>query len=241
MYRIYLVEDDAKIASIVADHLGKYGYELHTACRFEDIKGEFLEIDPHLVLLDINLPYYDGFYWCRQLRTVSTVPVIFVTARAGEMDQVMALENGGDDYLVKPFNLDVATAKVKSALRRAYGEYSHPPGTNHPVGEAPVVLGDLRWDRGRLEVERLGRRVLLSRNEGLLLDALASAAGRAVTRAALLEALWDDTAFVDDNTLTVNVTRLRRKLAELGAPDAILTVRGYGYRLDLEIGGRGGG
>ena len=119
--RIFLVEDEPKLASIVADHLTRYGYRVVTARRFDDLKNEFIEVDPALVLLDINLPWFDGFYWCRQIRTVSTVPVIFITARGGAMDQVMAIDNGGDDYVVKPFSLEVVTAKVRGALRSASG------------------------------------------------------------------------------------------------------------------------
>ena len=223
---IFLVEDEPKLASILAQHLGRYGYEVVAARRFDDLKKEFLEVDPALVLLDINLPWFDGFYWCRQIRTVSTVPVIFITARGGEMDQVMAIENGGDDYIVKPFSLEVVTAKVKSALRRAYGEYAPRPSHDEVHSH-----GDLSWDSQRLQAEYGDSRTELSRNEGLLLGALIRAEGGVVRREALLETLWDDAEFVDDNTLTVNVTRLRRKLSELGLPDAVHTVRGEGYVL----------
>lgn len=225
--RIFLVEDEPKLATIVADHLGRYGYEVTRAQRFDDIKHEFLAVDPGLVLLDINLPWFDGFYWCRQIRTVSTVPVIFITARGGAIDQVMAIENGGDDYIVKPFSLEVVTAKVKGALRRAYGEYAGQPEPGRSSQH-----GGLSWHPQRLQADYGGRRTELSRNEGLLLDSLLRAQGRVVRREALLAALWDDAEFVDDNTLTVNVTRLRRKLVELGLDDALRTVRGEGYKLD---------
>ena len=233
MYRIFLVEDDAKIAAIVRAHLEKYGYEVTQASDFANVKAQFQSARPDLVLLDINLPRFDGYYWCRQIRTVSKVPVIFLTARSGEMDQVLAIENGGDDYLSKPFNLDVLTAKVKSVLRRAYGEYAG--GTS--VEAQSVSAGPLLWDRSRLELAANGDRTTLSRNEGLLLDALLAANGRVVSREALLEKPWSDTAFVDDNTLTVNVNRLRRKLAGLRLPDAIQTLRGEGYKLSLDEGG----
>lgn len=233
MYRIFLVEDDPKISAIVAGHLERYGYDVVRASRFDDLKNEFVAADPHLVLLDINLPWFDGFYWCRQFRTVSTVPVIFVTARSGEMDQVLAIENGGDDYVTKPFNLEVVTAKIKSALRRSYGEYARQQG--QPGAEANELLwiDGLSWDSGRLQLEFAGERTVVSRNEGLLLEALLRAQGRVVTRETLLAALWDDADFVDDNTLTVNVTRLRRKLDEVGLTDAIRTIRGEGYQLDM--------
>jgi DNA-binding response OmpR family regulator len=159
---------------------------------------------------------------------VSNVPIIYVSARAGEMDQVMAIENGGDDYLTKPFHLDVVLAKMKSLLRRVYGEYA--PQT------APADVTDvsgLMIDRARFEAAYGGRSVSLSKTELQLLDALAQAAGRVVRRETLLETIWDDTKFVDDNTLTVNITRLRRKLEELGLAGCIETVRGTGYKLNV--------
>lgn len=177
------------------------------------------------MLLDVNLPWYDGFYWCRQIRTVSSAPVIFISARAGEMDQVMAIDNGGDDYIVKPFNLDLVTAKVRAALRRAYGEYAA------PAGQGGLEGAGLRYDPERLRVEHGGQSVELSRNEGQLLEALLRADGRVVKREKLLAALWDDAEFIDDNTLTVNVNRLRKRLADLGLEDAVRTVRGEGYML----------
>lgn len=222
--RILIIEDEPKLAAILAAHLQRYGYAAVRAERFDDLKNEFLEANADLVLLDVNLPWYDGFYWCRQIRTVSNVPIIFISARAGEMDQVMAIDNGGDDYIVKPFNLDLVTAKVRGALRRAYGEYA-------ATGEESA-LGALGYDARRLQASYAGRSVELSRTEGQLLEALLRAGGRVVRRDTLLAALWDDADFVDDNTLTVNVNRLRRKLAEIGLEDAVRTVRGEGYRLE---------
>lgn len=225
MHRIYLVEDEPKLVAMLAAHLGRYGYEVVPARRFDDLKNEFLASGAGLVLLDVNLPWYDGFYWCRQIRTASNAPVIFISARSGEMDQVLAIDNGGDDYIVKPFNLEVVTAKVRGALRRAYGEYAN-------AGEQTVTsAAGLAFDPLRLVVAFDGRQVELSRNEGQLLEVLLRANGKVVGREALLEALWDDAAFVDDNTLTVNVNRLRRKLTELGLGDAVRTVRGAGYAL----------
>ena len=230
--RVFIVEDEPKLAVILEDHLRRNGFDPVRAQRFDDLKTEFLAVDPDLVLLDINLPWFDGFYWCRQIRTVSTAPVIFATARDGTMDQVLAIENGGDDYVVKPFNLEVVTAKVRAALRRAYGEYA---AAQEP--DTRVEHGGVTWDARRLETAFEGRSVDLSRNEGQLLAALLAARGAVVTRETLLEALWDDAEFVDDNTLTVNVTRLRRKLSEVGLGEAVRTVRGEGYR--LEVGGPG--
>lgn len=229
MHRIYLVEDEPKLATMLAAHLERYGYEVVVARRFDDLKNEFLASGAGLVLLDVNLPWYDGFYWCRQIRTASNAPVIFISARSGEMDQVLAIDNGGDDYIVKPFNLEVVTAKVRGALRRAYGEYAH-------AGDLTVSAAGLTFDPLRMVAVFGGRLAELSRNEGQLLEVLLRAAGKVVGREALLEALWDDAAFVDDNTLTVNVNRLRKKLTELGLAGVVRTVRGSGYALQLPGG-----
>lgn len=232
MYRILIVEDDDKIASILQSYMERYGYSPQRATDFRDIKQQFMTHKPDLVLLDINLPHYDGFYWCRQIRTVSNVPIIFLSARVGEMDQVMAIENGGDDYITKPFHLDVVIAKVKSVLRRTYGEYA---GAN-PMPRDTMNVAGLILDTSKNTMEWNGVKMDLSRNEFLLMNCLARHADRIVTRETLLEALWDDIDFVDDNTLTVNVTRVRKKLEELGIVKAIETVRGQGYRLNTSWG-----
>lgn len=230
MHRILIIEDEPKLAAILAEHLQRYGYEAQRAKRFDDLKNEFLESGAQLALLDVNLPWYDGFYWCRQIRAASNAPIIFISARSGEMDQVMAIDNGGDDYITKPFNLDLVTAKVRAALRRAYGEYAAEQGSGS------VESSGLRYDPARLRAEHAGRVVELSRNEGQLLEALLRAQGRVIGRQTLLAALWDDAQFIDDNTLTVNVNRLRRKLTDVGLEDAVRTVRGEGYQLALPAG-----
>jgi two-component system OmpR family response regulator len=226
-YRVMLVEDDPKIAAILAEELERYGHRVSTARDYGRVKEEFATLKPDLVLLDINLPRFDGYYWCRQIRTISKVPILFISARDGDIDQVRALESGGDDYITKPFNLELVLAKVKSALRRAYGEYA--------LVRDPEVLrqGDLLLNRGTNRVSRGEREVELTPKEFRLLWLLAERAGAIVSREELLEALWDDTDFVDDNTLTVNVARVRRRLEELGLPQAIETKRGQGYRLSL--------
>lgn len=230
-YRILIVEDDEKIAGIVSEDLRRFGYEAVTLTDTSRVREEFVALKPHLVLLDINLPHYDGFYWCRQLRAVSKVPIIVISARAEDHDQVRAIENGGDDYLVKPFSLELLRAKVQSAIRRAYGEYA--------LGREADVwsVGDLILDRTKNRVGYRGASVELTPREFRLLLCLAERAGEVVARDELLEALWDDVEFVDDNTLTVNVTRVRRRLAELGLDGVIETKRGQGYRLALP-GGR---
>lgn len=232
MYRILIVEDDDKIATQLAEMLERYGFHPQRALQMKELQHEFAEQKPHLLLLDINLPFYDGFYWCKQFRKLSMAPVIFLSARTGEMDQVMAIENGGDDYATKPIHFELLLAKIQSALRRAYGEYAF----NSDKSKGRIALGQLVLDVGRSLLLWKGRQALLSRNERLLAETLLKAGGAIVPRGQLLEALWDDMTFVDDNTLTVNVTRLRRKLEELGLTDVLKTYRGQGYRLCDIIG-----
>lgn len=226
MYRILMIEDDCKIASILANYLLKYDYDMYTIQNFERIKETFIESKPDLVLMDINLPYYDGFYWCRQIRSVSNVPIIFISARTDDMNQVMAIENGGDDYITKPFHLDVVVAKIKGVLRRTYGEYSL-----NSSQQQKIDLSGLFLYQDKQEMEWKDHRISLTKKEYYLLHKLAENYDRIVSRDDLLEALWDDLDFVDDNTLTVNVTRLRKRFADLGIHEAIQTVRGQGYRL----------
>lgn len=228
MYRILIVEDDDKIAAQLANTLERYGFEPQRALRMKELQREFTEWEPHLLLLDINLPFYDGFYWCRQFRKLSMAPVIFLSARTGEMDQVIAIENGGDDYVTKPIHLDLLLAKIKSALRRAYGEYAS--SVSESTGR--ISIGQLVLDVSRSLLLWQNQWVVLSRNERLLAEALLGAGAVIVPRNQLLETLWDDTTFINDNTLTVNVTRLRCKLKELGLKGVLETHRGQGYCLN---------
>lgn len=225
MNKILIIEDDPKIASLLQNHLQKYGYDAIIASDFDAITDEFKRVQPDLVLLDINLPSYDGFFWCRQIRQFSTCPILFLSARSGEMDQVMALENGGDDFITKPFAYEVVIAKIRSSLRRAYGEYAP------KVKERIVELDGLILYVERLELERDGEVIPLTKKEAVLLEILMDRSPRVVSREILLERLWDDQSFVDENTLNVNVTRVRKKLQGLHINDAIETIRGAGYRL----------
>jgi OmpR family two-component system response regulator YxdJ len=222
-----IVEDDMKIAELIKSYIEKYGYEAKIITNFERVLQEFQVHQPHLVLLDINLPTFDGFYWCRQIRTVSTCPIIFISARAGEMDQVMALENGGDDYITKPFHYEVVMAKIRSHIRRIYGEYAP------KQIERKVELEGLVLYPERLELKLKNKKVILTKKEADLVEMFLSGYPRVISRNKILEKLWDENVFVDDNTLSVNMTRLRKKLLEIGIENAIETVRGAGYRLHI--------
>lgn len=227
MQKIYIVEDDKKIAEHLYKNIEKYEYEVYVADDFSNILTEFEHIQPHLVLLDINLPSYDGFYWCRQIRKVSTCPVIFISARTGEMDQVMALENGGDDFITKPFSPEIVLAKIRSQLRRAYGEYS-------TINKERVIeQSGLKLYPERLELHFRDKAVQVTKNEASILEMIMVRYPRVAGREDLLEKIWDDQTFVDENTLNVNITRVRKKLSELGINDCIETVRGVGYKLHV--------
>lgn len=227
MQRIFIVEDDEKIADHLAREVQKYGYDVLIGIDFTNIMNEFNVYQPHLVLLDINLPSYDGFYWCRQIRQVSTCPVIFISARTGEMDQVMALENGGDDFITKPFSPEIVLAKVRSQLRRAYGEYA----TQNQ--ERIVEQKGLQLFPERLEISFNNKTISVTKNEADIIEVLLERFPRVAGREDLLEKLWDDQTFVDENTLNVNITRVRKKLLEVGIADAVETIRGVGYRLHV--------
>ena len=225
MYKIFIIEDDEKILSLMKDKLERYDYTVFTVEDYSDIKAEFIEIKPHLVLLDINLPNYDGFFWCREIRTISKVPIIFISARFSDMDQVMAIENGGDDYIVKPFSFDLLLAKIKGVLRRTYGEYAE--NNSKDIYE----LDGLYLYKTQNIIEWQDKRIEISNKEFALLYILISNLEDIVSREVLLEELWDDMDFVDDNTLSVNIARLRKRLEDIGIYDTIQTKRGQGYSM----------
>ncbi|MGG4144465.1 response regulator transcription factor [Paenibacillus algorifonticola] len=225
MHTIMLVEDDPKLSALLTSYMERYGYTVCVPDDFGAILGQFEQMRPELVLLDINLPRFDGYYWCRQIRTVSTCPILFISARAGEMDQVMALENGGDDYIAKPFHYEVVMAKIRSLLRRSYGEYASRPQ------ERVYELDGLTMYPERLELELFGSHTALTKKEADIIELLMVHAPRYASRDEILEKLWDDQNYVDENTLNVNIARVRRKLQELGIQDGVETLRGTGYRL----------
>ncbi|MFJ3389234.1 response regulator transcription factor [Lysinibacillus sp. NPDC086135] len=229
-HRIFIVEDDVKIASLLAETLRKYQYEVETIKEFDHLVEEFTAFNPHMVLLDINLPSYDGYYWCRQLRQHTTCPIIFISARSGEMDQIFALENGGDDFITKPFNYEIVLAKIRSHLRRTYGEYAA------RQEERTIKQGQLILHLERMELHKNALEIPLQKKECIILELLMGNAPKVVTREQLLEELWDDQAFVDENTLNVNMTRVRKKLADYHIASSIETVRGAGYRFILSAG-----
>lgn len=222
MYRIMIIEDDITISQEVASHLEKWGYEVSVASDFEHVAEEFVSAKPHLVLLDILLPFYNGYYWCSQIRRISNVPIVFLSSASDNMNIVMAMNMGGDDFVTKPFSLEVLSAKVQAILRRSY--------------EARQDMSLLEYQGVILNLSDAsmlyeGKQIELTKNEFRILELFFERAGKMVSRDELMKKLWDNECFVDDNTLTVNITRIRKKLEEAGLSDFIRTKKGMGYYL----------
>ncbi len=220
--KIFLVEDDAVIAAAIKKHLAGWGYEVRCAGDFQHVMEAFDEFQPHLVLLDISLPFFNGYHWCREIRKVSKAPILFLSSAADNMNVVMAVSMGGDDFVPKPFDLEVLTAKIQALLRRSYD-----------FAAAPVLSrGGVTLDLSAAVVECGGKKLDLSRNEFRILQVLMENAGRAVSRETLMLRLWETDSFVDENTLSVNINRLRRKLSGIGLTDFVKTKKGFGYLVE---------
>lgn len=226
-FRIMIIEDDAVLRESMGKLLNRYGYIAVMAEDFKNVEEEVQEIKPHLILLDINLPYFDGFYFIRMIRRTSKIPIIVVSARNAPGDQILGLELGADEYLLKPFDPEIFLTKIKVILRRTYGELS-----NGNVNT--LSIGGLTLDEESFKASYKNIYVLLSRNEFKILKRLIEAKGKVVKRELLFEDIWDDKDFVDENTLTVNVTRVKDKLHELGLVNVIKTRRGLGYMLEMK-------
>ena len=220
MYRILIVEDDRGIAQAVREQAVAWGLEAECVQNFRDVMAEFAAYNPHLVLMDIALPFYNGYHWCTEIRKVSKVPVIFISSASDNMNIVMAMNMGGDDFIAKPFDLSVMTAKVQAVLRRSYERSGTLPVLEHRGAVLNLNDNTLRYQGKQLE---------LSRNEFRILQTLLEQKGKVVSRDTLMTRLWQMDCYVEENTLTVNVTRLRKKLEGIGLTDFILTRVRAGY------------
>ena len=225
IYRIFLVEDDNIIASRLAAYMTAWGLEVRQAEDFSHILEEFRAFDPHLVLLDIGLPFYNGYHWCRAIREESRVPIVFLSSASDNMNIIMAMNMGGDDFIPKPFDREVLMAKLQAVLRRTY-DFPAPLSVLEARG-AVLNTGDASLTYG-------GTRIDLTKNDYRILETLMANKGRIVTREELMERLWQTDSFVDENTLTVNVARLRRRLESAGLNDFIVTKKGVGYMVSGE-------
>ena len=222
MYRVLIVEDDRGIAESVRNAATTWGFDARCAENFRDVAGEFAAFAPHLVLMDIGLPFFDGYYWCREIRRTSSVPIIFLSSASDNMNIVMAMNMGGDDFIAKPFDLSVLIAKMQALLRRAYDFAPSAPEPEHRGA---------KLDTGAQALMYGGEKIPLSKNEYRILFLLMEAGGKVVSREKLMEKLWETDSFVDENTLTVNVNRLRKKLDAAGLPGFIATKFGVGYQV----------
>lgn len=222
MYKILIVEDDLTIASLLNDSIKKWGFESDYVTDFNKILEEFEQKKPHLILLDISLPFYNGFYWCGEIRKISNVPIIFLSSHTENLDIVMAMNMGGDDYITKPFSMDVVIAKIQAVLRRTYSYYRE-----IQTLEAKGVLLDLK----DAIVSYGNKKTELTKNEYKILRLLMEKKNNIISREEIMKSLWEDESFIDDNTLTVNVNRLRKKLEDMGVTDFILTKKGMGYMI----------
>jgi two-component system, OmpR family, bacitracin resistance response regulator BceR len=219
--KILIVEDDDKIYELVKEKFEQWSFEVAGVEDFQKVMEVFIAESPELVILDVNLPVYDGFYWCQQIRAVSKTPIVFLSSREHPMDIVMAMNVGADDYIQKPFNLDVLVAKVQALLRRTYS-YGD---TISDVIEWNGAVLDLK--KGSLHYK--DQEIHLTKNEFFILRLLLEERGKIVSREELMRRLWEDEKFVSDNTLSVNITRIRTKLEEIGLNDKIVTKKGQGY------------
>ena len=222
MYRILIVEDDESIARSVKTHLESWNYEVCCAEDFSNVAGTFAAFDPQLVLMDVKLPFFNGYHWCSEIRKVSKVPVIFVSSASDNMNIVMAVSMGGDDFIPKPFDLEVLTAKIQALLRRSYDFAGNSSIMEHKGAVLNLMDATLTWAGQQLE---------LTKNELKILHALLEHKEKIVSREELMEKLWESDAYVDENTLSVNVNRLRKKLSAVGLDGFILTKKGIGYRI----------
>lgn len=221
MFKIMIVEDDPKLREIILENIQKWGFQGMAVTDFTAVLSNFVKLEPHLLLMDINLPAFDGFYWCAQIRRISRVPIIFISSRESNMDIIMAMNMGGDDYIQKPFSLEVLMAKLNALLRRTYS-YAELEASAIEHNGVILDLKDNRLQYSEQEVE-------LTRNEYRIAYILMKKSGQVVGRDEIMRGLWEDESFVDDNTLTVNINRLRRKLQDIGLKDFIQTRKGQGY------------
>jgi DNA-binding response OmpR family regulator len=220
MYKVLIVEDDKTISNILMEHLKKWEYEVVCADDFKNITELVIQANPHLILLDIMLPFFNGFYWCNEIRKISKAPIIFISSASDNMNIVMAMNMGGDDFIAKPFDLDVLTAKIQAVIRRTYSIQ----GQMNIIEHKGIILN---LSDTKLSYE--DKKIELTKNEYKILQLIMENIGRIVSRDKIIEKLWESESFIDDNTLTVNMTRLRKKLEDIGLNDFIKTKKGLGY------------
>lgn len=222
MYRIMIVEDDFTMAKVMKQQIENWGLESHVVENFQNVMEEFVQCNPHMVLLDITLPFFNGYHWCSEIRKISNVPIVFLSSTADNMNIVMAMNMGADDFIAKPFDLTVLMAKLQAMLRRTY-DFS---GQTNLIEHKGVIL-----NTNDATVNYQDKKIALTKNDYKILQILMEQKENVVSREDIMMRLWESDSYIDDNTLTVNVTRLRKKLEGIGVQDFIITKKGIGYMI----------
>ena len=224
--KIYIVEDDNIILKSLEKFLKSWSYEVFSPDDFSSVYENFLEINPGLVLLDVSLPFFNGYYWCEKIRASSNVPIIFISSADENLNKIMAMNMGADDYITKPFDLDLLLAKIKAVLRRSY-EYSDTI--------SKLTYKDVEIDRNRMVLTFDSKDLFLSKNEYLILEMMFEYPEKIYKREEIMDKIWQTDEFIDDNTLTVNIMRLRKKLEDIGLSDFIKTKKKVGYYIERYV------
>ena len=220
MYKVFLAEDDDGIANAIIKRLSEWEFEVKRVDNYRDVIGEFKAFDPHIVLLDISLPIYNGFHWCSEIRQISKCPVVFISSASDNLNIVTAMNMGGDDFIAKPFDLSVMVAKVQAILRRSYDFAENIGVITHKGAVLNTADATLKFN---------GEKIDLTKNEYRIMETLLENKGKVVSRERLMNKLWETDSYVDENTLSVNIARLRKKLEQSGLHDFITTKVGMGY------------
>lgn len=224
--KVYVVEDDDVILKALKKFLQNWSYEVHVADDFSSVYEKFLKVNPDLVLLDVSLPFFNGYYWCEQIRKSSNVPIIFISSADENLNKIMAMNMGADDYITKPFDLELLLAKIKAILRRTF-EYSE--STNN------ISYKDVIIDRDRMLLKFANEEISLSKNEYLILEMMFEYPEKVFRREEFMDKIWQTDEFIDDNTLTVNIMRLRKKLEDIGLENFIKTKKKVGYYIERDV------
>ncbi len=222
-FKIFIVEDDEVIARSIKKYLGTWSYEVDLCDDFDKVYEKFIQTKPDLILLDVSLPFFNGYYWCEKIRGVSNLPIIFISSADENLNKIMAMNMGADDYITKPFDLDLLLAKIKALLRRSY-EYGE--------SSSIITYEDISLDRDRMLLSFAGKDLILNKNEYLILEMMLEHPEKVYRREEIMDKIWQTDEFIDDNTLTVNIMRLRKKLDKFGLEDFIKTKKKVGYYIE---------
>lgn len=224
--KIYIVEDDDVILRSLEKFLKSWSYEVFAPDDFSSVYESFLDVNPDLVLLDVSLPFFNGYYWCEKIRQASNVPIIFISSADENLNKIMAMNMGADDYITKPFDLDLLLAKIKAMLRRSY---------QYVEATSKLSYKDIEIDRNRMILNFAGKDLALSKNEYLILEMMFGYPEKVYKREEIMDKIWQTDEFIDDNTLTVNIMRLRKKLEDIGLKDFIKTKKKVGYYIERNV------